>query len=1634
MNRFVFCLFALSLCGALIAPDDARAQCAFPSGGATLVDGDGFNWDIDPAGKVGNGTIDAYDAGMSVRVGGTYFPPSTLAVSGREIVVGPEAMAGLNVTRKIYVSSTDGWARWVDLYENPTGADITTNLIYEINPGSDSSRQLIMTSSGDAVFTAADQWLVTDDSSNGSGDPTLNHNLHDGRTGFVPTSVSETVYSCASANGTRWDYSNFTVPAGRTYGIMTLLGQNSNQADATTNAQALASSAAGLDGLSALDRGSIVNRLLPKNVLFVSDNTTDTNIPAALTPDGHIVTTLTNQFSGNTTAALTGSLAQYDAVIWSATGTGFGSLNDDATMLANLEAYVTGGGRVYVTGYDSIASPSDAALAQFVGGTGAVVDIAGGTPPGAVANVTTSLSIGVSDIRNVVPTGGYNDRDAMTALAPGTVPVATSASNSSQWQWVVRPLGAGEIAYVSNGAHPSTTQEDWDNPTTAYNASLRNFVFGAGGGIPNQPPVADAGGPYSVNQGVALTVDGSGSTDPDGSITDYAWDCDTDGVVDASSASATNTCTYATIGSYTATLTVTDAGGLTDSATATVTVTNTAPVANAGGPYLANQGAPVALDGSASSDADGSVVLWEWDCDNDGTYELSSGSATGNSCTYANVGSPTIALRVTDNDGDTGTAVASATINNTPPTADAGPAYAGTKNFPIPLDGTGSSDPDGTLVSYAWDCTTDGVVDFTATSGLGNACTYPAVGSYTVTLTVTDDDGAFASASQTVAVGNDAPTANAGGPYAGLEATAITLDGSASTDAGGAIATWSWDCTTDGVPESVSASATVPCVYDDQGTFTATLVVTDDDGATSTSTATVTVSNANPIIASTTVPSGDEGATLSFSTVAGDAAGDTLTYTWDFGDGGSDTGDTVTYAYADDGVYSVTVTVADEDGGSSVGSGTATIANVDPTFTSVTAPTPGDEGAAYSFGAVVDDAGSADIADLVVTWSWGDGSADESGTSLVHTYADDGTYTVTVTVDDQDGGVTTQVETVLIGNIDPIITSNAPTNAVQGATYSYLPSVNDPGDEVFTWALSPSASANTVFDTATGEISWTPDSGDVAQGSFSLVLTVDDGDGGTDGESWTVLVSASDSDGDGMSDDWENDNGLNPNDPTDAGLDPDADGATNLDEFGLGTDPNSYDGPDAPVLVSPIAGDETSSDAPDLLLTNANDPQGDTLVYTYEVYSDAALTTLVTSIDTIAEDPSGQTEWKVDLLLSENTEYWWRAAASDSFVTGPFSTEESFFVNATSEAPDVPVLVYPIAGEIAPSVLPTLQWSESSDVDGDAVTYDVEVYDESELLVTTATGVVGDGTTGEWDLDVSLEEDRFYSWTVKAVDDEGLESDWAAEETFFVSEGNEPPVGTVFVAPADGQAIDDQSPMLVATEAVDPEGTDVVYLFEVDSGPGFDSADYDSEEVVHNGSGEVMWDLADSGVVLIENQDTYARVRATDADGISSVPDTIAFFVRGNNDAPSVPVLVSPADGAEGVDRPVLEVEDPVDSEGDTVFVEFIVARDEALTDVVTSSDSVLSLGGATTEWQVDVGLSGELYWSARSVDDGGAESDWATPWLYTVPAVEVGDDDDDDDTDPDGCACASSVTGEASPTLAFLLLLPLAGLLRRRR
>lgn len=187
------------------------------------------------------------------------------------------------------------------------------------------------------------------------------------------------------------------------------------------------------------------------------------------------------------------------------------------------------------------------------------------------------------------------------------------------------------------------------------------------------------------------------------------------------------------------------------------------PVADADGPYGGDEDVAIDFDGSESYDLDlGDTLTYAWDF-GDGT------TGTGVSPSHAYLWGDTFAviLTVDDGNGNTDTATTSATVAevNDEPVADANGPYIGTVGEAITFDGSGSSDfdnEDGTdandqVLTYAW-----AFGDGETGSGVTASHTYAEAGTYTVVLTVTDDDGATDTDSQDVTVSEAGATMHVG--------------------------------------------------------------------------------------------------------------------------------------------------------------------------------------------------------------------------------------------------------------------------------------------------------------------------------------------------------------------------------------------------------------------------------------------------------------------------------------------------------------------------------------------------------------------------------------------------------------------------------------------------------------------------------------------------------------------------------------------------------------------------------------------------------------------------------------------------------------------------------------------------------
>ena len=245
----------------------------------------------------------------------------------------------------------------------------------------------------------------------------------------------------------------------------------------------------------------------------------------------------------------------------------------------------------------------------------------------------------------------------------------------------------------------------------------------------------------------------------------------------------------------------------------------------------------VTVNGSASSDNDGTISSYEWDF---GDSETATG-ATPPAHTYTTSGLKTIKLTVTDNEGAVGIATRQVLIN-TAPTAD----FTATPNGNVvAFNASTSTDPENNISSYGWNWG-DGTNPVSGTNPARNK-TFASSGTYNVTLTVTDAGGLTNSVTKpvTVTAPNRPPVAAFTSAAQGLR---LTVDGSGSSDPDGAadIDTYAWEFG-DG---DTDTGATPPAhTYDAAGTYGVKLTVTDKSGASTSLTRNVTVTALPPAVA-----------------------------------------------------------------------------------------------------------------------------------------------------------------------------------------------------------------------------------------------------------------------------------------------------------------------------------------------------------------------------------------------------------------------------------------------------------------------------------------------------------------------------------------------------------------------------------------------------------------------------------------------------------------------------------------------------------------------------------------------------------------------------------------------------------------
>ena len=574
---------------------------------------------------------------------------------------------------------------------------------------------------------------------------------------------------------------------------------------------------------------------------------------------------------------------------------------------------------------------------------------------------------------------------------------------------------------------------------------------------------------------------------------------------DVDATGPTPTHIYYDDGVYVVTLKVVDASGLSDWDTCNITVLNVAPTPEwtsrsfdgtiINPPYP--EGKEILFEATVYDPGIYDTFTYDWDM-GDGTVYLDAGPSITH--TYGDNDVYIVVLTVTDDDGGVG-------IDDTPPleTTNENPIASIIMPYCIFTEGTNPCEAIGEFTDPGWLDTHSAVWDYgdgtyqtavlteendppDATGMNITSHIYGDNGVYNLSFTVVDDDGGVGTAWAEAQVMNLPPSVDMTAPSTVNEGEDFVLAITA-TDPGSDDLTVHVDWG-DGTSETethynngvgpdppnsgegvypFTVYAIITHVYGDNGDFTIQVTAEDDDEESVQDSAIVDVLNLPPEIVLLAVPLYvNEGEEFSLIAEATDPGSDDIEFSWTFELGPSMSAiyyndgagpdppqspwgifpftaeDTVDHTYGDNGLYNVTITATDDDGGMSISSFTIEVVNVEPSI-DIGGPYAGDENSPIEFTAMVTDPGSDD---LTFVWDWGDGTTDaiafyNNGVSsdppkspwgtypfsathtTTHVWGDNGNFTVTLTVMDDDGAVTVEQTVVSVSNVAPTIESIA---------------------------------------------------------------------------------------------------------------------------------------------------------------------------------------------------------------------------------------------------------------------------------------------------------------------------------------------------------------------------------------------------------------------------------------------------------------------------------------------------------------------------------------------------------------------------------------------------------------------------------
>ena len=488
---------------------------------------------------------------------------------------------------------------------------------------------------------------------------------------------------------------------------------------------------------------------------------------------------------------------------------------------------------------------------------------------------------------------------------------------------------------------------------------------------------------------------------------------------------------------------------------------------------------------------------------------------------------------VTDSDGDTDSFTLSLTVAGTgPPNEDptvsvtGGGTVNGGSNNAV---NASASDQDGTISSYSWS-STGGTVNGSGANVIWIAPSAQTNDrSYTVSCTVTDNEGGTDSDSTTftvraIAVSNIDPTVNVsgGGRVSGGSNNSVSASAS---DQDGTISSYSWSSSGGSVNGSGSSVIWIaPSAQTNDRSYSVSCTVTDNEGGTDSDSTSFTVTGVGqPNIDPTVNVSGggrvSGGSNNSVSASASDQDGTISSYSWSSSGGSvNGSGSSVIWiapsAQTNDRSYSVSCTVTDNEGGTDSDSTSFTVTgvgqpNIDPTVN----VSGGGRVSGGSNNSVSASASDQDGTISSYSWSSSGGSVNGSGSSVIwiapSAQTNDRSYSVSCTVTDNEGGTdsdSTSFTVTGVGqpNIDPTVNVSGGGRVSGGSNNSVSASASDQDGTISSYSWSSSGGS---VNGSGSSVIWIAPSAQTNDRSYSVSCTVTDNEGGTDSDSTSFTVT-----------------------------------------------------------------------------------------------------------------------------------------------------------------------------------------------------------------------------------------------------------------------------------------------------------------------------------------------------------------------------------------------------------------------------------------------------------------------------------------------------------------------------------------------